>query len=121
MNTDFTRCGCGETTNLRTVAMTDKLWREFFSVEGAKRPLFATACTTCIADWNRYAAPLETAYVYAYKCNACGFHSVNYATADERDAAVDFSCCDYARGFLSTWAEQVTRFTAPLGRMTTMV
>jgi hypothetical protein len=51
-------CGCGETANLRTVEMSDRLWREFFEVEGAERPATATACPTCIADWERYASPL---------------------------------------------------------------
>lgn len=52
-------CGCGETQNVRTVVMTDKLWLEFFAVPGAERPQYAAACPVCISDWQRYAGPLN--------------------------------------------------------------
>lgn len=52
-------CGCGETRGVRTVVMSDRLWREFFAVEGAERPQVASACRVCIADWHRYAGPLK--------------------------------------------------------------
>lgn len=55
-------------------------------------------------------------YVYAFKCCCCGFQSPNYATAAERDQAVDYSCCKFARGFLSEWAEQVGPYTVPVGQ-----
>lgn len=54
-------CGCGQRTGITTVIMTDRLWDEFFSVPGAQRPDTATACQTCISDWNRYAGPLTLA------------------------------------------------------------
>jgi hypothetical protein len=62
MTTTFPRvCGCGETQDVTTVVMSDKLWTEFFSVEGATRPDYATACRVCISDWQRYAGPLQVA------------------------------------------------------------
>lgn len=51
-------CGCGETRTVTTVVMSDRLWREFFAVEGAMRPATASACRVCISDWQRYAGPL---------------------------------------------------------------
>jgi len=58
-NTFPRTCGCGETKNVRTVAMTDKLWTEFFLVNGAERPEYAAACLVCISDWQRFAGPLN--------------------------------------------------------------
>ena len=55
------KCGCGETQGTVTVELTDRLWQEFFAVEGAQRPTTATACRVCISDWQRYAGPLKAA------------------------------------------------------------
>ena len=52
-------CGCGETQDVTTVRMSDRLWTELFSVEGAERPQYAAACPVCISDWYRYAGPLD--------------------------------------------------------------
>lgn len=60
----MSKCGCGETQNVRTYEMTDRLWSEFFSTQDASgyrnvyRPLTAKACAVCVSDWQRYAGPL---------------------------------------------------------------
>ena len=52
-------CGCGAPGTV--YVMSDRLWVEFFAVEGATRPATATACNMCVADWNAYAGPLTPA------------------------------------------------------------
>jgi hypothetical protein len=66
-------CGCGETQDVTTVRMSDRLWTELFSVEGAERPEYAAACPVCISDWYRYAGPLQVVSAVQHGCAVCGY------------------------------------------------
>ena len=50
-------CGCGNAGIV--VRMSDRLWTEFFSVDGVERPQTVAGCVMCLVDWERFAGPLE--------------------------------------------------------------
>jgi hypothetical protein len=49
-------CGCGDVGIV--VEMTERLWSEFFRVEGFDRPETVAGCVMCRPDWERFAGPI---------------------------------------------------------------
>jgi hypothetical protein len=50
-------CGCGMEGIV--VEITDRLWNEFFRVDGLSRPKTVAGCVICRLDWSKYAGALR--------------------------------------------------------------